>query len=74
MKKGFTAYPDNSMKSLPINRNLDEETRLQEIIVNGNVYSLHRSRDEIIVTDTDDYSKIYAIYSRDFFISLGDGI
>lgn len=59
------------MKELSIMRNLDEDTRLQEIVVNGKVYSLHQSHNnEIIVTDTYDYSKIYAVYSRDFWDSL----
>ena len=63
------------MKELPITRNLDEDTRLQEICVSGKVYSLHLSHNnEVVVTDTDDYSKIYAVYSREFWDSLGDGM
>ena len=63
------------MKDLAINRCLDEDTRLQEIIINREVYSLHKSRsDEIIVTDTLDYSKIFAVYSKDFWDSLGGGV
>ena len=50
------------IKELAINRALDEDTRLQEILVNGEVFSLHKSHDdEIIVTDTYDYTKIYAV-------------
>lgn len=63
------------MQNLAINRCLDEDTRLQEIVINGRVYSLHKSRSgEIVVTDTFDYSKIYAIYSLEFWKSLGGGI
>lgn len=61
------------MKGLAINRCLDEDTRLQEIIINREVYSLHKSRSgEIVVTDTFDYSRIFAIYSKDFWDSLGE--
>lgn len=82
MKRKFTKAPvaaseeptNNVMKSLAINRSLDEETRLQEIVVSGKVYSLHETTNEILVTDTYDYSKIYAIYSKDFWRSLGGGI
>lgn len=82
MKRKFTKAPvaasaeptNNAMKSLAINRSLDEETRLQEIVVGGEVYSLHQTRDEILVTDTYDYSKIYAVYSKDFWNSLDGGI
>lgn len=63
------------MQELSIIRNLDEDTRLQEICVSGKVYSLHLSHNnEVVITDTYDYSKIYAVYSRDFWDSLGGGM
>ena len=62
------------MQELSIKRDLNEDTRLQEIVVLGKVYSLHLSRNnEVVIADTDDYSKIYAIYARDFWDSF-DGV
>lgn len=59
------------MKDLAIKRVLDEETRKQGVCINGEVYSLHiTAENEVIVTDFDDYTKIYSIQSLDFFIEL----
>lgn len=61
------------MKELSIRRNLTDATRKQAVWVrNGDVgvdvYSLHITHNkEVIITDNSDYSKIYAIYSLDFF-------
>ena len=33
----------------------------------GKLFSLHITDDEAIITDIDDYTKIYAIYSLDFY-------
>lgn len=56
------------MKDLPIKRNLDEETRKQGVVINGEVFSLHITHnDEVIITDNFDYTKIYCIYSLDYF-------
>ena len=56
------------MKTLAIRRELDETTRKQGVLINGTVYSLHITHhDEVIVTDNEDYSKIYAILSLDFY-------
>ena len=56
------------MKELAINRVLDEETRKQAIWTKcGEVYSLHIKNGEAIITDHKDYTKIYAVYSLDFF-------
>ena len=60
------------MKDLAIKRKLDEETRKQGVIVNsGEVYSLHITDDEeVIITAFDDYTKIYCVYSLDYYNSL----
>ncbi len=57
------------MKDLSVRRSLDEDTRKEAICMNnGDVYSLHITENgEAIITDYSDYSKIYAIYSLDFF-------
>ena len=57
------------MKDLAIKRELNEETRKQGIIYpNGEVYSLHITNNgEVIITDFSDYTKIYCVYSLDFY-------
>jgi hypothetical protein len=59
-----------NMKDLSINRVLDEETRKQAVCINGEVYSLHITTDEVIITDFYDYTKIYSVQSWDFFVEL----
>ena len=59
------------MKELKIVRNLNEETRKQGIWVRCRdgrieIYSLHILSDEVIITDNNDYTKIYALYSIDY--------
>ena len=59
------------MKDLSVNRLLDEETRKQGVCINGEVYSLHITKqEEVIITDFYDYTKIYSIQSLDFFKEL----
>ena len=59
------------MKELAIKRNLDEETRKQGVVGGGEVYSLHiTDNDEVIITAFDDYTKIYCVYSLDYYNSL----
>lgn len=56
------------MKELTIKRDLNEDTRKQGVLIDGTVYSLHiTDHDEVIVTNNEDYSKIYAILSLDFY-------
>lgn len=61
------------MKDLPIKRSLNDDTRKQGILMrntNGEteVYSLHiTQKGEVIITDNSDYTKIYAVYSLDFW-------
>lgn len=65
------------MKDLAIARNLSEETRKQGIWMrnaNGEVevYSLHITKQrEVIITDHSDFTKIYAIFSLDFWNAQG---
>lgn len=60
------------MKDLAIKRELNEETRKQGIVLeNGEVYSLHiTEHGEVIITDFRDYTKIYCIYSLDYYNEL----
>ena len=56
------------MNELAIKRALNDSTRKQGITVNGEVYSLHITKNrEAIVTDNKDYSKVYAVLSLDFY-------
>ena len=61
----------NELKPLTnVTRELDDDTRRQGIYIAGEVYSLHIANGEVIVTDNDDYTKIYSIQSIDFFNML----
>lgn len=60
------------MKELAIKRELNEDTRKHGIAYrNGKVYSLHiTSHGEVIITDFSDYTKIYCVYSLDFYNAI----
>lgn len=58
------------MKELAINRSLDESTRKQGVLVDGKVYSMHIKDNEVIITDNEDYTKIYYIASVDFWQAM----
>ena len=59
------------MQDLAIKRNLDESTRKQGVIYrDGEVYSLHITDREVIITDFYDYTRIYCIYSLEFYNSV----
>lgn len=67
------------MKTLSIKRKLDESTRKQAVWREDSdtnkieVYSMHITDDgEVIITDNADYSKIYAIYSLDYYNNMMD--
>lgn len=62
--------PKPTVEPLAVNRVLNEETRVQEVVLGGVVYSLHQTNREVLVTSTDDYSKIYQITSRGFYESM----
>lgn len=56
------------MKELAIKRCLDDETRKSGVIINGDIYSLHiTGNDEVIITDNNDYSKIYRIETLELY-------
>ncbi len=55
------------MKELAIKRELNENTRKQGVVIGGEVYSLHITNDEMIITDFSDYTKIYEIQSLEFY-------
>ena len=60
------------MQELPIKRNLNDDTRKQGVVYpDGEVYSLHiTDKKEVIITDFSDYTKIYAIYTLEFFYRI----
>lgn len=53
------------MRELAINRCLSEDTRKKVVSFCGEMYALHCSRDEYILTDLTDYTKIYGVFSID---------
>ena len=56
------------MNELAIRRALNDNTRKQGVLVNGEVYSLHITKNrEVIVTDGKDYNKVYAVLSLGFY-------
>lgn len=58
------------MKDLAISRHLDDDTRKQGIWINGTVYSLHITNNEVIITDNSDYTIIYQVTSLDFWNAI----
>ena len=60
------------MKDLAINRCLNEDTRKQGVLINGVVYSLHITNNEVIITDNHDYTIIYQVTSLDFWKMLNE--
>lgn len=63
------------MKELTIIRELNEDTRKQDIWmrIEGKtmLFALHITKDdEVIVTDNRDFTKIYSVQSLDFYIML----
>lgn len=59
------------MHLLAIKRNLSEDTRKQGILIGNIVYSLHITpQKEVIITDNNDYSKIYSVQSLDLYNEL----
>lgn len=58
------------MKDLAINRHLDNNTRQRDILVNGVVYSLHITNNEVIITENSDYSVIYQVTSLEFWNAM----
>ena len=60
------------MQELSIRRALNDSTRKQGILLCGEVYSLHITRNrEVIITDNSDYTKIYAVMSLEFSNTMG---
>lgn len=68
------------MSGLCIRRALNERTRKRDIFVSGLTgenkrYALHITKNrEAIVTDMNDYSKVYAVYSLDYYNELQGGL
>lgn len=54
-----------------IRRAVNEHTRRREMTVEGVSYTLHVTKNrEVIATDSQDYSRVYAIISLDFYNQL----
>ena len=51
-----------------LNFNLNEDTRKQGLYISNKVYSLHVLKDNtLVITDFDDYNKIYLVTTTDFY-------
>lgn len=61
------------LKPLAVNRCLNDDTRVQGVLIAGDVYSLHITKgdhEEVILTDNSDYTKIYSIQSLGMYQML----
>lgn len=56
------------MKELAIKRVLDESTKKQDVLIGGEVYSLHIKNNEVIITANYNYDIIYQVTSLDFYL------
>ena len=55
------------MNKLLINTDLDDGTYVYDIVINDKTYAVHVSvSDEVAITDYEDYSIIYAVFSKKF--------
>ena len=56
------------MDKLLINMYLDDGTYVYDTVINDKTYAVHVSvSDEVAITDYEDYSIIYAVFSKKFF-------
>lgn len=56
------------MDKLLINMHLDDGTYVYDTVINDKTYAVHVSvSDEVAITDYEDYSIIYAVFSKKFF-------
>ncbi len=59
------------MNELAIKRALNDSTRKEGVLIKGELYSLHITHHrEAIITDNEDYSKIYAIMTLDLYNAM----
>ena len=62
------------MTELAIKRALNDNTLKRGLIIDGKVYALHITRNrEAIITDSTDYSKVYAVISLELFNLIEKG-
>ena len=56
------------MDKLLINMYLDDGTYVYDIVINDKTYAVHVSvNNEVAITDCEDYSIIYAVFTKKFF-------
>lgn len=56
------------MKDLPINRSLDESTRVETTVIHDKFFPAHITKKrEVIITEQSDYTKIYSVMSLEFY-------
>jgi hypothetical protein len=62
------------MTELAIKRALNDNTLKRGLIIDGKVYALHITRNrEVLITDSTDYSKVYAVLSLELFNIIEQG-
>lgn len=62
------------MTELAIKRALNDNTLKRGLIIDGKVYALHITRNrEVLITDSTDYSKVYAVLSLELFNVIEQG-
>ena len=60
-------YAPPVIQPLTFARCCNDSTYKCERVINGMAYAVHKGFNEIIFADIDDYSKIYAVMSEDFY-------
>ena len=62
------------MTELAVKRALNDNTLKRGLIIDGKVYALHITRNrEVLITDSTDYSKVYAVLSLELFNIIEQG-
>ena len=56
------------MTELAIKRALNDNTLKKGVLIGGNVYALHVTRNrEVLITDSTDYTKVFAVLSLELY-------
>lgn len=62
------------MTELAVKRALNDNTLKKGVLIGGQLYALHVTRNrEVLITDSTDYSKVYAVLSLELFSIIEQG-
>lgn len=61
------------MQELPVKRSLSEEDREEDTVVGGELVSIYRKGNEVIITDTSDSTRIYMVCTTEFWSLMETG-